>query len=166
MLNSAAQKLLAGSRRTFVLKDLIGYESKQYKSLLEEVSLYPNQGVGFRIAKIYWPENHYVKILHVEYENNKIARIFGRKYANGAPEHDSIVQVDRVTTRGLWKYDIADAFCDLGNGLIYTNKDFEAYFKTVRQRKYKRPSDLRKNMKWSPPEGAIEPIVNDNMRQL
>lgn len=161
----AAQNLMKGARKHFNLQDLIRHEKLQHKNLVEMISEYPNNGIGFRISKIYWPENHYIKIFKVDLETNRSGRVFGRKYENGVAASDKIFEVEQTTTRGLWRYDLGDSFHQTDNGLIYTLEDLKKHYDTVRQRNWKRPSDLRKNMDWTPPEGAKEPLENRNVRK-
>lgn len=160
---NAAQNLVKTARKTFTLRDLTHHEKYKYKSLIEMVAEYPNHGVGFRISKIFWPENHYIHIMRVELTTNRIGKIYGKKYIDGRLAEDQVVEVDGVTTRGLWRYDLGDAMCILDQGLVYTLSDLEKHFRTVRQRNWKRPADLRKNMDWIPPADAIEPIENENL---
>ena len=154
---------MKSARKHFTLQDLIRHEKIRNKNLIEMISEYPNKGVGFRISKIYWPENHYIKIFKVELDTNRIGKVYGRKYVEGVAVTDKIYEVDRASTRGLWRYDLGDSFHQTDNGLIYTIEDLKKHFDTVPQRPWKRPADLRKNMDWTPPEDAVEPYENENL---
>jgi hypothetical protein len=158
----AAQNLAKSARKHFTLQDLIRHEKIKHKNLVEMLSEYPNQGVGFRIAKVYWPENHYVKVFKVEFDTNRSGKVYGRKYVDGVASSDKIFEVDRTTSRGLWRYDLGDSFHQTDNGLIYSLEDLNKHFVTVSQRPWKRPADLRVNMQWTAPEGAQEPLENEN----
>ena len=157
---NAAQNLIKTARRTFTLKDLIHHEKYQYKNLIEMISEYPNHGVGFRIAKIYWPENQWIQVLRVDLETNRIGKVFGKKYVEGTLASDNLLDVQHTTTRGLWRYDLGDSMCILDKDVIYTISDLEKHYKTVKQRSFKRPADLRKNMVFTPP--GADPIENTN----
>lgn len=161
----AAQNLMQGARKHFTLQDLIKHEKLKYKNLVEMISEYPNNGIGFRISKIYWPENHYIKIFKVDLETNRSGKVYGRKYIDGVATSDRVFEVDRASTRGLWRYDLGDAFHQADNGLIYTFQDFKKHYDTVFQRPWKRPADLRKNMQWTSPEGGLDPVENENNRK-
>lgn len=161
----AAQNLAKSARKQFTLQDLIRHEKLKHKNLVEMISEYPNQGMGFRISKIYWPENHYIKIFKVDLETNRVGKVYGRKYVDGVAVTDKIFEVDRTSTRGLWRYDLGDSYYQTDNGLVYGLEDFKKHFETVPQRSWKRAADLRKNMNWTTPEGEIEPIENDNVRK-
>jgi len=162
----AAQNLLKTARKTYTLKDLIHHEKYQYKNLMEMLLEYPSNGVGFRIAKKYWPEGHYVKVLQVTPTSNRLGKVYGMKYVDGKPVSKKMFEVDRTTTRGLWRYDLGDSMADLGNGLVYTLADFENHYKTVKQVGWKRPADLRKNMNWELPEGKTDPVENRNINSV
>ena len=161
----AAQNLVKGARKNFALADLIKHEKTKYKNLIEMITEYPNNGIGFRISKIYWPENHYIKIFKVDLVTNRIGKVYGRKFIDGVVESDEIIEVERTSSRGLWRYDIGDSFHQTDNGLVYTLEDMKRHFDTVIQTKWKRPVDLRKNMDWTPPEGVQEPFENDNLKK-
>lgn len=161
----AAQNLLKSARKNFTLQDLIRHEKLRDKNLIEMISEYPNNGIGFRISKIYWPENHYIKIFKVDLETNRVGKVYGRKYVEGVAITDKIYEIERSSTRGLWRYDLGDSFHQTDNGLIYSIEDLKQHFDTVKQRPWKRPADLRKNMDWTPPEGTIEPIENTNLKK-
>lgn len=158
----AAQNLLKAARKTFTLQDLIRHEKFRYKSLVEMLSEYPHHGIGFRISKMYWPENHYIKVFQVELETNRVGKVYGRKFVDGVPVGDKIFEVDRVGTRGLWRYDLGDSFHVADNGMVYTLKDFKRHYDTVKQRQPKRPADMRVNMVWESPKSEHDPIENDN----
>ncbi len=158
---NAAQNLVKSARRVFTLKDLIHHEKYQYKNLIEMLSEYPNHGVGFRISKIHWPENHWIHVLKVELDTNRLGRVYGKKYVDGLLSSDKLLNVEHTSTRGLWRYDLGDAMSIIDESLVYTLSDLEKHYKTVRQRGWKRPEDLRKNMKWTPPKH--DPIENNNL---
>lgn len=158
----AAQNLLKTARKSFTLQDLIRHEGFRYKNLVEMLAEYPHKGVGFRVSKIYWPENHYIKVFRADLETNRVGKIYGRKYIEGAPVNDRIFEVDRASTRGLWRYDLGDSFHVADNGMVYTISDFKKHFSTVVQRKPKRPEDMRKNIAWEAPKSDHEPVENEN----
>ena len=151
------------ARKTFTLKDLIHHEKYQYKNLIEMMTEYPNIGVGFRIAKVHWPENYYIKVLKVDLETNRQGKVFGKVYKDGVLASHRLVEVDQTSMRGLWRYDLGDSIAYLGEGFIYDLEDLKKHFNTVRQVGWKRPSDLRKNMKFEIPEGASDPVPNKNV---
>lgn len=160
---NAVKNLVKSARKNFTLEDLIRHEKKRHKNLIEMLSEYPNHGVGFRISKMYWPENHYIKVMRVELETNRLGKVYGKKFVGGTAASDKVFEVDKTTTRGLWNYDLGDSFYISDTGMTYTLEDFKKHYDScVSKREPKRPKDMRKNMKWTPPEGAIEPIENRN----
>jgi hypothetical protein len=159
----AATNLVKGARKSFTLTDLVKQEKFAYSNLIEAIHIYPNHGVGFRIAKVHWPENQYIHVTKVDLESNRLGRVFGKIYKDGKLLSENLIDVDGTSTRGLWRYDLGDAFCQLDNGLTYTLQDLEKQFGKVRQRGWKRPESLRKNMKWTPPEEAANTTFNKNL---
>ena len=159
----AAQNLVKSSRKVFTLKDLIHHCDYKKKNLIEMISEYPNLGVGFRIAKIHWPEDYYVKVFRVDLATNRLGKVFGKVYRNGILESEDLVEMDETSARGLWRYDLGDSICYMGEGFIYTLEDLNKHYQKVEQQPWNRPAMLRRNMDWSPPEGAIEPVVNRNI---
>ena len=158
---NAAKNLVKNARKTYTLKDLIVADRIKEKNLMEMLAEYPNKGVGFKISKFYWPDGHYVKIGHVQFHTNRTGKVWGKKYIGGQPETGEVEEVERVSTRGLWRYELGDGFYTGLGGVMYTLNDFEKHYNTVSQRKRKGVEEMRKNMNWQAPEG--EPYENANV---
>lgn len=143
-----AQNLISRLNRSFTLKDII-FKKKfnaDNSNLIEKITMYPSNGVGFRVRKIDWKDNRYIEIVQVEVKNNREGRVFGIEYKNGEIVSQGPFELEGVSTRGLYNYELGTSYAQTSNGLTYTVADMETYYNSKPQRESIYPEDLRVNM--------------------
>lgn len=143
-----AYNLITRLNRNFTLKDLLA--KKKYNNntsnLMEKLTMYPSNGVGFRVRKIHWKDNRYIEVLQVDAKSNKEGRIYGLEYVDGEIVSDGPFELEGVSTRGLYNYELGTSYAELDNGLVYTVADMEEYYHSQPQRTPIYSEDLRVNM--------------------
>lgn len=144
-----AQNMVQRLNKSFSLKDIIFKKkfSAESQNLIEKISMYPSKGVGFRVRKIDWKENRYFQIVQVKLVNNRQGKVYGLEFLDGKVISDGAVEIDGVTTRGLYNYELGTSYAETDNGLVYTVADMEKYYVSKPQRSPIYPEDLRVNMK-------------------
>jgi hypothetical protein len=107
-----AQNLLSRLNKTFTLKDLTFKKkfSADSANLIEKLTMYPSNGVGFRVRKIDWKDNKYIEVLQVKLKNNRQGKVYGVEYLNGEIISDGPFELDGVTTRGLYNYELGTSY--------------------------------------------------------
>merc|ERR1712080_298252 len=68
--------------KKFGLKDLIAANFIRSKTLIEMISMYPTNGVGFHVRKQDWPANKYFVLTDVELNGNRNGTAYGILYEN------------------------------------------------------------------------------------
>jgi hypothetical protein len=125
-----AQNLISRLNRSFTLKDLIFKKKFTAKdsNLMEKLTMYPSNGVGFRIRKIDWRDNRYIEVVSVKPLNNRQGTVHGIEYLDGEIVSDGPIEVEGVSTRGMYNYELGTSYAETSTGLTYTVADMDKYY--------------------------------------
>ena len=74
------------------------------------ISRFPQQGAGMKVFKKTWPENCYWEVYYAKMSSQKAGRLYGLKYWQGDRLSTKIDKIPGVMKRGVWQYDINNAF--------------------------------------------------------
>ena len=77
-------------------------------NLIELISRYPSNGLGFKVFKKTWHEGHFFHVRRIELFNGRYGRLWGFRYKDGVLDKPKIMKISRVQHRGLWQFDCTD----------------------------------------------------------
>ncbi len=107
-----AQNLIQRLNKSFTLKDLI-FKKKfnaESSNLIEKLTMYPSNGVGFKVRQIDWKDNRYIEVVQVKAKNNRQGKVYGVEFLDGKIISDGPFEIEGVTTRGLYNYELGTSF--------------------------------------------------------
>jgi len=99
------------------------YISKNYKTLLELITFFPNFGQGFKVFLKRRPQDYYI-VDHLNLKNNRHGKVFGLFYRNGEV-NNKVTKIRNVLKPGLWAFEPLDGKTYSDNGIEYDIKKTE-----------------------------------------
>ena len=117
--------------KQFTLKDVIQRAriGKKDHNLIELLYPYPSKGVGFKVSKVNEGDNIWHEIISVKFTSHSRGEVWGIKYKDGIKQVDTPVMLERTTTRGFYRYQVADSIGKTENKLEYTSAEMERFMK-------------------------------------
>ena len=80
------------------------------RNLPELIGHFPKNGKGMKVFKKTWPDNCYWLVYDVKMKSHQSGRMYGLHYWNGELQKHKIACIPGVHKRGIWQYDVNDAF--------------------------------------------------------
>ena len=108
-MEEAKRLLYEKAIKKFTMQEITRHRTITNKSLVEMLSRYPGNGVGFKVYRKWWPENMFFHVKRVELFAPRFGRMWGIKYKDGKIDQHKIERIDEILKRGMWKYHLSDA---------------------------------------------------------
>jgi len=121
----AGEALMERVVRNFTLQDVIKRKFTPYKNLYEICSIYPSNGIKFRVWRKTWPKDCYYTIVDTKLETFNRGKAFGYLTWQGKVQNDKPVRIRNGLKRDVWRYSIMDSYVRLDNGVTYTAQEME-----------------------------------------
>ena len=104
-----SSNFIKAALQKYPLHEAVGAKPGQ-RNLIEMVTRFPKQGTGMKVFKKTWPEDCYWEIYYAHMRSVKTGRLYGIKYWQGERISNKIDKIPGVLKRGVWQYDINNAF--------------------------------------------------------
>jgi hypothetical protein len=108
-LKMSSSNFIKCALQKYPLNSAVTAKSGQ-RNLIELVSRFPKQGSGMKVYRKTWPENSYWEVYYANMTAAKAGRLYGIKFWQGERISNKIDKIPGVMKRGVWQYDINDAF--------------------------------------------------------
>jgi hypothetical protein len=103
--------------KRFTIETVSKYATKGVKNLVEMLSLFPNQGIGFKIFNQVNKTDYYI-VDNVNFKDNRHAKIFGIFHKNGIMGK-KVEQIKNTLKTNRWKFEPTTEKCYTDNGIEY-----------------------------------------------
>lgn len=123
MSTFAKKGIIRGALQQFTLDDITKHQKIVDKSLIEQVTGYPSQGLGFRVWRRTWPPNSFWDVKDVKIKTARHGRLYGVLTWKGKPQNEFPIAIAGTAKRGTWNYDISKSHVKLDNGVEYTAEE-------------------------------------------
>ena len=107
----------------FTIESICKYLLGNQMNLIDNIFLYPNFGVGFKVFMKRRPQDYYI-VDHVRVKNNQHGKIFGLFHKNGVADN-KINHIRRTLQNGRWGYELPEGKFYTENGIEFDIKHLE-----------------------------------------
>lgn len=123
-MEEARRLLYEKAIKKFTLADVTKHRTIKNKNLIEMLTRYPGYGVGYKVARKWWPQGQYFHVKNVELYSARYGKLWGILYRDNKIAGNKIEPIDGVLKRGMWNYELVDASkteqeVTLDNGVVF-----------------------------------------------
>lgn len=116
-------KVVAPQLRRYTVDQIAKHHYKGVKSLSEQLSAFPGNGVGFKVFLRRSPENYYM-VDHVNVKSYRNLSVYGIYYHNGVIQK-KVIALRNTLKSGIWNFTPSDQISYTENGLSYNISEME-----------------------------------------